>query len=325
MVDMVKYPSIENHYNNKFIERVRRDVPEDQIWVAREKIHGTNFQVIIQPDGKINFARRSAVLGDMEVFNDYQNVMRKYMDTFSAIRHLSDGEVRIFGELAGKGIQSNVPYGEKDFWVFDITIDGVPLDDGELNKICKEFKLRIAPFVKAGNLEELLVISPEFISLADSANDPVYDYEEPDITFTEPGKGNSEGYVFKPFKPTVISTGGRAMIKSKSVSHREKKNVGKVPKPKAEMTESDNEILQDILQYVTLGRVKNVYSHGEIVLTDKTFGKLSGLVIKDIIEEYGREHDGVNPFRNFENSKLVVGVINKAIIDEIKKLWDEVK
>lgn len=325
MVDMVKYPSIENHYNGKFLERVRRDISEDQIWTAREKIHGTNFQVIIEPNGNKEFARRTAVLGVGESFNDFQSVTRRYDEAFRNIRNLFEGEVRIFGELAGDGIQSATPYGEKDFWVFDITVDGVPLEDCLVDDICYRSGLRIAPFVKKGKLEELLTISPEFISLANSANDPVYGFDEPEVEFTEPGEGNAEGLVLKPITPTIISTGGRAMIKVKSDSHREKKNKGKVAKPKATMTETDQNVLNTLLQYVTLGRVRNVYSHGEVVLSDKTFGKLTGLVVKDIIEEYCREVEGENPLRQVDNSKLVVGELNKAIITEVRTLWEEVK
>ena len=42
-----KYNSLENHYNNKFIEKIRLQGFTSGEWVAREKIHGTNFSLII--------------------------------------------------------------------------------------------------------------------------------------------------------------------------------------------------------------------------------------------------------------------------------------
>ena len=327
MTEMVKYHSIENHYNNSFIERIRRDMDENAEWIAREKIHGTNFQVIIPADGsRVEYAKRTSILKDGESFNDYQNVMRKYEDSFKAIsKDYAGKEVRIFGELAGKGIQKNTPYGEKDFWVFDIRIDGVPVDDYSVNQFCEINKLRIAPFIKRGKLEELIKLNPEFNSLCNSENQDSYDYDEPEIEFTEPGEGNSEGYVIKPSTPTIISTGGLAVLKIKSQGHREKKNHGKEPRPKAELSEKDNQVIKEITQYITKARVSNVYSHGELILTDKTFGKLGGLVIKDIIEEFGREHDGRNPLREMENSKLVMAAINREVFALIREFYAEIK
>lgn len=55
-----KYSSLENHYNSKFIEKLYSLGLTGGEWVAREKIHGTNFSLIIERD-KVTCAKRTVL------------------------------------------------------------------------------------------------------------------------------------------------------------------------------------------------------------------------------------------------------------------------
>ena len=77
MAYFIKYNSIENHYNQSFLDKVSREVSGDMKWIATEKIHGTNFQVVIESDG-ISYAKRSGILSWEENFFGYQAVVKTY-------------------------------------------------------------------------------------------------------------------------------------------------------------------------------------------------------------------------------------------------------
>lgn len=82
-----KYSSLENHYNNKFIEKIRHhgyDVTEG--WCAREKIHGTNFSIIIERDA-VTCAKRTGPILPAEDFFGYTVILKKYNDSIKAVQH----------------------------------------------------------------------------------------------------------------------------------------------------------------------------------------------------------------------------------------------
>lgn len=84
-----KYSSLENHYNGKFIEKIRGagfDMHTVE-WVAREKIHGTNFSVIITPT-EIIPAKRSGPILDGESFFGHEIIMKKYKDSFVKMQNM---------------------------------------------------------------------------------------------------------------------------------------------------------------------------------------------------------------------------------------------
>ena len=77
-----KYSSLENHYNGKFIEKIRGagfDMHTVE-WVAREKIHGTNFSVIITPTEIVPAKRTGFVLEGESFFGheDYHEEVQEF-------------------------------------------------------------------------------------------------------------------------------------------------------------------------------------------------------------------------------------------------------
>ena len=294
-----KYSSLENHYNGKFIEKIRNagfDVTEP--WVAREKIHGTNFSIIIERD-EVTCAKRTGPILPAEDFFGYSVILKKYNDSIKAVQHtIKDGaSMQIFGEFAGGGIQKGVDYGEKDFYVFDILVKTEQgtnqfVDDYMMETICNTFGFKLAPLLGRGKFDDLIqlpnmldVVVNDYNKLAEEdllqANRKVWKAVVAEDNI-------AEGYVLKPCYPKFFPNGSRVAIKCKNSKFSEKAKSDKPIKAKAVLTDVDKVTLSTLAAYATLNRVNNVISKiGQV--SPKDFGKVLGLTIQDILEEAGRE------------------------------------
>ena len=63
------YPEIENHYN-KLIQQYIESHSTEEIWVATEKIHGTNFS-FIHDGNTLTCAKRNSFLKDNDKFFNF--------------------------------------------------------------------------------------------------------------------------------------------------------------------------------------------------------------------------------------------------------------
>eukprot|EP01084_Bolivina_argentea_P235736 396577_1 len=82
---------------------------------------------------------------------------------------------QVFGEFAGPGIQKNVDYGDKDFYVFDIIVttesgDVTYVDDYMMESFCNTFKFKMAPLLGRGKLEELIKLPNDLDSVVQDYN-----------------------------------------------------------------------------------------------------------------------------------------------------------
>jgi Rnl2 family RNA ligase len=328
-----KYPSLENHTNSKFIEKCFDTIARNEgtlvtEFVAREKIHGTNFSIIITPDS-ISAAKRSGPITETEKFFGYEDLMAELDDIFVNVQNLMKGRIavgeewnsiQIFGEYAGGGIQKEVDYGNKSFYVFDVLLDapgaGISngwMKDNDVQSFCDFHGLKIAPLIARGTLKELLQLPVEFDSIVPSLTwDNMYSqHEQP-----EPKDNVAEGLVIKPNTPMWLDNGSRLAIKYKTDAFKEK-GKGKAPKIPVPLPLGDVAILNQFSEYSTAARVRNVCSHiGEI--DAKQFGKVLGLTMKDIFEEAERE--GVT-IKNAEMPSKLKGELQKIVSETIREIW----
>lgn len=328
-----KYSSLENHYNGKFIEKIRNagfDVTEP--WVAREKIHGTNFSIIIERDA-VTCAKRTGPILSGEDFFGYEIVLKKYNDSIKAVQHtIKEGSsMQIFGEFAGGGIQKGVDYGEKDFYVFDIlvkTAEGTNqfVDDYMVEQICNTFWFKMAPLLGRGKFDDLAKLPNDLLSVVNKYNECLTD--EPEslrhvnrcefkaIPAPE-DKTPAEGYVLKPCYPKFFPNGSRVAIKCKNSKFSEKSKSDKPIKPKVELTEQDNKVYFDFESYINVNRINNVVSKiGKP--GPKDFGKVMGLTVKDLLEEAEREGIVLGAA---DNPDLVKKAIIKTTQDVLRHVW----
>ncbi len=329
-----KYSSLENHYNSKFIEKLYSLGLTGGEWVAREKIHGTNFSLIIERD-KVTCAKRTGPILPVEDFYGYEIVLKKYDKAIKGVQEVMDSistsvpvTYQVFGEFAGGGIQKGVDYGEKDFYVFDIIIntesgDTYYMSDYEMQDFCNTFGFKMAPMLGRGTFDALIMIPNDLDSVLAAYNVTASEdlVEANNCVFDANviGDNTAEGYVLKPCFPKWLPNGARVAIKCKNSKFSEKKKSDKPIKAKVELSEADNKLVGILACYVTLNRVNNVISKiGEI--GPKDFGKVMGLTVQDILEETSRE--GIT-LTQADNPSLIKKELVKMVQDVLRPAWIE--
>lgn len=132
-MEFKKFPSLENHYQTKHIEKwfVKFPELEHEPFVITEKIDGANFCIIITKD-EIAHQKRSAILNPEAGFFNFQQVMKGCEREVGSVQKLLKvrgyEEIRIYGEIFGEGIQKRVDYGVgKQFLPFEVWVNGEPI------------------------------------------------------------------------------------------------------------------------------------------------------------------------------------------------------
>ncbi|QPB12416.1 RNA ligase [Providencia phage PSTCR6] len=325
----VKYSSIENIENSKMVDKVQYEgfSHPSVKWIAQEKIHGTNFSFIC--DGKtVVCAKRTGLIGETESFFGYELILDRYkaqiLKMFELVKDsMPDLEtLTVFGEFAGPGIQRQVDYQEKDFWVFDILINGQLVDSLFMRMMASNVGLKIAPVLSVGEFETLANMERAFDSLIPEFNAFC---EENGVSMANAvvwgpqpkGKDNiAEGFVIKTVIPAELPNGKRVIFKCKNESFKEKgktKPVKIVP----ELSGADQAFVFSSTQYITDQRLSNVLSHiGE--LSAKDFGKVMGLMTQDIFKDM--LVDGLDPL-DCDNPALVKKSVQSEVTAFLREKW----
>lgn len=337
----VKYSSLTNHYEGKFINGVIMNGLTGGVWVAREKIHGANFSLMTSDGEKVIPAKRSGEILPTEQFYGcepvvarYAPAIRKLWDVLTTAQQVSgiyDAPlvIQVYGEFAGRGVQKDVDYGEKDFYVFDIRVNGNFLPDNVVATYAVAVGLKMAPLLAYGTFDEIRALPITFdsvVNLANSGAIPAYNGVEPEfknfMTLKDgEGENIAEGFVMKPVQPAFMPNGERVAIKCKTTKFSEKKNkqANRFNAP-AELSENDKVKLDVFTCYLTENRVKNVLSKIDSAnLTAKDFGRIMGLTVQDALEEIERNY---GPFiEQFENPTLAKKTFTNEASNLIRTNW----
>ena len=301
-----KYNSVENSFEEEYIEKVRWQMPADQKYAVQEKVHGANASFLC--DGKeIKFAKRTALVEADEQFYGYTEVLDSYRDKILALtkdvmeRYPGTTQVSIFGELFGGGyphpdvpairnmvpVQKGVYYCPRhDFYGFDIYVisenEGQFLSVEETDALFEKHGFFYAKTLFTGTLDECLAYPNAFIS------------HIPEWLGLPPVEDNiCEGIIIRPVVPMFLRNGTRVMIKSKNERFAEKKTkkgIGPALDLAVSYSDEMKELMAVMATYITEPRLDNVISHiGEVQLP-RDFGKLTGLYAKDVFEDYMKEN-----------------------------------
>jgi Rnl2 family RNA ligase len=301
-----KFSSLENTYRQNLIDKVQYEGKEGGQWIATEKLHGANFSFWC--DGtEVKVASRSQFVDG--TFYNCQAVVNKYSGAVMNLFNALEGEHKelvIYGELFGGNIQKEVEYGEKDFRAFDLTLDGVVQPKLNQRAWCEGVGIQNAPFIAVGTLAECLALSNTFKSVLTPEG-----YE---------GENNAEGLVIEPVEPAWFNNGSRIYFKNKTESFTEKK-----PKEVKvfELSEAESDLMNELLTYNTEQRVSNVISKIGAV-TNKDFGKILGLTVQDMFEDFTKETER-DPKVEAENNwkqfvKLLQAEVGKTVRCEFLKV-----
>lgn len=284
MLEFKKFPSLENTYRTKevhFVEELGYDKGQ---YVVTEKVHGANFSFHIfkAEDGVVNIkcAKRSGWIEEDEKFFNYKTVLEKYKDSLLSVYDSLDvNTLSIYGEIYGGNIQAGMCYClEQDFVMFDVHVEGVPINKLNLfDKDAEYYGLKPVPLIGVyPSLQEALDVQEYFTSKLKRE-----DFNGDD-KFTE-----TEGIVIEPVTPCWYPNGSRVYFKKKTKRFLEK-GGNKIPKPKEGLPPELEGILLQGFEYITKPRFEAVVSKiGEVSIKD--IGKVTGLMTKDILEDMRKD------------------------------------
>lgn len=300
-----KYSSIENHYQNKFINMFLDRYPEikNDTFVIEHKYDGANVSICIDENNNVRWAKRSQLIADDDNFMGLQDIKNRYDDFITDLikwkQHNQIKTLQVIGELFGKGIQKRCNYGpDKYIRFFDMIINGLYVTPSEFRNYIHQTlnsRLIVETFDVVEGLENALEFDPYILNENDSL---------------------IEGIVVKPFFNNYFSpVGERFIIKKKNEQFSEKSK----PKKKTEkpIDPEVERLKEKFLPFVNKNRVLSVFSkHGEIEDSSQ-IGNYIKLVIKDAQEDFFKENseDGID--RNKMN--MVYKEANKEIVNILKE------
>lgn len=279
-MSFLRWPSIENSYHKKFINKALEEFPElaHITYEVTEKLHGTNVQFHFEPGKEMRVASRNRYLEKQSKFYNVWDTLLDYAPLWAHVGREANrvGSIRLFAEMFGGGIQKGVNYGPKHrIRFFGLTVNNQLLPPTSLKE-----------FADAYNFLNLLVPEVKLIegleaALAVDTNFP---------TMINPIEGNiCEGIVIRPYhKVYRLSDGSTFMLKKKNLAFLEKT---KAPKPKVPV---DSEVvrLHDLFKaYIVKNRINNIFSNWGCIERPDQIGEYIRLVIQDAVESFAKDYN----------------------------------
>lgn len=307
-----KFASLENHYRDKFTNSMMMQGLDTGEWVSTEKIHGANFSMWYDGGDDVYFGKRSGPIGNSDNFysstklEKYHPAVEVTYENLVEAGLLTQGDTMvIYGEIFGgnffgekeegsKKVQSGVDYHPgTEFAAFDIQV--ITADESDVNYILSydemvsliSDEIPMCPEMKRGNFYDIIAEPNDFPSLVPS----LFGLEVPE------GKhAQCEGFVMRPVDgEKFLKNGSRCIIKSKNEKYSEKGGKKQNPGSKAKdlkLTEGEEKQYQEFSTYFNTSRLESVISKiGEVSWAD--FGKLTGLLVQDAMEDYNRDNECV--------------------------------
>ncbi|MFX0062380.1 MAG: RNA ligase, Rnl2 family [Candidatus Hermodarchaeota archaeon] len=344
MFSFIKYSKIENSYQKDFIQKIQERGMANQQYVVEEKINGANLSLWITMSD-LRVAKRTAFLTPDEKFFNYQRVVAKYQEQAKQLSTLSQNWAKeqdigtiylvvVYGELFGgyyphpdvppvpnaKQVAKGVAYSaENDYYAFDIRVtttngDHHYPDVYTRNQLLKEAGFFYPQPLFTGTLAECLAYPTAFESII------------PQQLGLPPIKGNfCEGVVIKPVKTSFLPNGKRIILKNKNKKFQEKGKVKKRSDRSPQPIPTHLLKFVDIAsQYITKTRYENLISkYGQF--STQEFGKLLGLYIKDLLEDFIEEHgEAFNALPKNER-RQITRKLNKEVSKFLRSYLEEEK
>ena len=273
-MNFIKYPSIENHYNEKFLDKINKRYPNLRYFIT-EKIDGMNVQFVFSDGKLVGIYTRNGQ--DIFTAKQYSYLYSKLSDIaeYFLSSNLKDYyNFIVYVELYGNNIQKNINYSQsKDKeWSSYVILD---IYLGNEN--------RFLSFDEMENLN-LPCFAPVYardLSLNDALKFDVEDTESIRAKVHYGEKNNIpivEGVIIRPMVETQRSPFDRLIIKYKTNRIREGNNTKKhIPTSKISV--------EGINNFINKNRISSVLSKESYELPTQ-MGKLINDVITDAINEY---------------------------------------
>ena len=281
----MKYPSIENHYNEKFISRINEKYPDLRYFIT-EKIDGMNIQFEFEnSELKGVYTRNGQDIFSAKQYEFFSKRLLTLANKFilDSIKEYKNFIVYI--ELYGNKIQKNIKYSTDpdDDWTYYSILD-IYLNDehrfmnfDELEKLREETLLSFAPVYEQGlTLEEALNVDVETLRSIEAE----IHYDGMFVPLSERGRfpiPTVEGIIIRPMIETQLSPCDRLIIKKKAERFREISKTKKVI--------PISQIVEGFEDYINENRVNSVKSKRPYELPEEN-DVLINDIITDAIEEF---------------------------------------
>lgn len=226
--------------------------------------------------------------------------------------------VQIFGELVGSSILNRVDYKKKAFYGFDILVDGVYLNQADVELYLSMYGFNQAPVLFCGTVDQVKKFHDQWLEKEFLFNSTITLDDNHGILLEGNIVNNaSEGFVIKPDKPLFETTGSRVILKCKSVKFSETKTVKK--KKHLQLSEKDEQVLEQLSSYATESRCYSVVSKlGELAASD--FSKVLKLLFLDAKEQYEQDNE-TELHKECDKVSDVIQMMNKECATELRKIW----
>lgn len=320
----IKYPSIENSCRGEFINKIITEGYYNGDWYVTEKVHGSNLSIWVK--GKeIRVAKRTCFIDNDDNFYGFQKLKEGlFLKAREMYNLLGRETVAIFGEIFGgiyphpvvtrnpqaKKVQKGVYYSpNNEFFVYDIKVDGRFVDFLDMQAVCRHCDILYAKTIFKGSFMECLNYKNDFPSTI---------YKE--FGLPEFKDNICEGIVIRPNEARFLYNHSRIMLKSKNDKFKEKMEKPKIKKDKVEFSDVMKEISDEQISMITEARYNNIVSHiGGVARGD--FGKLQGLLMKDINEEFVKNIKLDVAYHSLEKreQKTIKKTASKAVANLIRK------
>jgi len=323
------YPSIENIDRKATIDKIVEMGFDQAPWQASLKIHGSNLQIITDSQNLVTAKRTDLIVPEDGVFYGYQAVIDRYQSNIDEfLRFLktifpSFGVCRLYGELFGGmynhpdvkrdpsaiKVQKGVNYcPHNDFFLFDISLDGIFINKLYVTAAVTDFSFIGAKPLYQGSFRECLQLDP-------AIQDPLHkEFGLPTIE-----DNICEGFVIEPEEPKFFPNGSRVILKNKNAEFCEKAShkKQKIIQMPHEWTVQGAEECSVLFLYITENRLRNVLSHiGQV--TDKDFGKIMGLMAQDTLKDYMKDREDKYNLLEKKEQDIIKKQLQRKVADLIR-------
>jgi Rnl2 family RNA ligase len=337
-----EYEHMENHYNmTKHIEEAQRTV--SCLFVATEKIHGTNYS-LMSNGLTVEPCKRSSPLGTDRGYFGHGPVYDKYKsDILTLFVELSKKywvgspnddivtQIQLYGELFGGLYDGKTTKGYKkvqkmdycpfnDFMAYDLKVTTTKrsfyVDFVDLIDLFKSHKLsiRLVPIIFIGSLTEIMKLNANFETCVPA----IYDLDVISQNY-------AEGYVVKPMVESSWADGTRLIFKYKNPTFSEIK-IGQLIQTNEKSMTFQQICLAQMKMYVTENRFDNIFTKLDDTSQPEDKKKLIQMMIDDVVCDFKDDAniDNVNHIIRTEdniiaNMKAFTGFVTGFILSSLKK------
>lgn len=300
---MLKYPSIENHFNITKSNKIMSQI--NNLFYATEKINGSNIQIKLDKQGFAYFSRNRQLTDTDPFYNKLVNAgnTKKILKiTESYLKSNNLDEMYIFGELYGADIL-NMQYQEnlnniQQFRVFDVFIR-------------KDNHMRTLSQSEFYNLFDESLRVPD-MNITKTLGELIKD----ELGNNSKLGGETEGLVYKPVESQELNLQDGSIVNYVAVKHKTEKfaEIKARPKVKAQMATEDVEFVNNISRYFTMSRLEGLLGKLAIEPDVRNLSKIIPAYLDDVKEDYIKTE---NP--QYFNEKLL-GKQANLVVNLVKEL-----